>query len=345
MAVPKVFISSTCYDLADVRDSLVGFIRSFGLEPVLSDKGDVFYHPDLHTHDSCLRETDNCQLFLLLIGGRFGGAYVADTKKSIVNAEWAAAKSLQMPVFSFVKRDVMEDHRIFQKNKANAKAITFPAIENQAYASHIFRFIDEVRLSPVNNGLFRFEYTRDIEETLRKQWAGMLFDFLKERKLRKEIELSQATLGNLTIVSEKIEELVKLVYRHVDVKSADKTIVEIDKVAEAKQFFSKALAALGLPKFKTSLSKLEKIDIGISWYNYLGRIEGFEIKHLSHADAEGSESGESDNVVSNETHHCLTFHGDMTDDEIQQAKELEKHFSNFRQLTPEQRKIVLQAFV
>ncbi len=341
MAVPKVFISSTCYDLADVRDSLVGFIKSFGLEPVLSDKGDVFYHPDLHTHDSCLREVDNCQLFLLLVGGRFGGTYVADTKKSIVNAEWAAAKSLQLPVFSFVKREVMEDHRVFQKNKANSKAIVFPAIENQTYAPHIFGFIDEVRLSPVNNGLFRFEYTRDVEDMLRKQWAGMLFDFLKERKLRKEIELSQATLGNLTIVSEKIEELVKLVYRHVDVKSADKAIVEIDRISDAKQFFSKALARFQIPKFKTTLIKLEKIHVDVPWHAYLGKIEGLEIKHLHHENFKE----ESDNVVCTETHQCLGFKGDLSSEEISRVAELETHFQTFKELTPEQRKLVLQNFV
>jgi hypothetical protein len=73
MAVPRVFISSTCYDLDAIRDSLRSFIESVGFDPCLSDRGDVFYHPDLHTHDSCINEIGNCHLFVLLIGGRFGG--------------------------------------------------------------------------------------------------------------------------------------------------------------------------------------------------------------------------------------------------------------------------------
>lgn len=83
MAAPRVFLSSTCYDMAEVRDSLKSFIESYGFEPCLSDYGDVFYHPDLHTHESCINEISNCQLLILLIGGRFGGSYVADTSKSI----------------------------------------------------------------------------------------------------------------------------------------------------------------------------------------------------------------------------------------------------------------------
>ena len=140
MAIPRLFISSTCYDLSEVRDSLVDFTKSFGFEPVLSERGDVFYHPDIHTHDSCLKEIENCQLFILIIGGRFGGSYVADTKKSIVNAEYNMAIEKQIPVFTFVKSNVHSDHHVYLKNKTSPllKDIVFPSIENNAFAKKIF---------------------------------------------------------------------------------------------------------------------------------------------------------------------------------------------------------------
>ncbi len=50
MAVPKVFVSSTCFDLSEIREQLSRFISNYGFESVLSEHGDVFYHPDLHTH-------------------------------------------------------------------------------------------------------------------------------------------------------------------------------------------------------------------------------------------------------------------------------------------------------
>ena len=74
----------------------------------------MFYHPDLHTHDSCINEIGNCHLFVLLIGGRFGGTYVTDPAKSIVNAEFTAARERNVPVFTFVRRDVLDDHRLYQ---------------------------------------------------------------------------------------------------------------------------------------------------------------------------------------------------------------------------------------
>jgi hypothetical protein len=180
MAVPKVFISSTCFDLSEVREQLSRFISSYGFEPVLSEHGDVFYHPDLHTHEACVHEVTNCQLFILIVGGRFGGEYISDKSKSITNAEYDAAKRHDIPVFTYVRTAVLSNHHIYQenKNKPFASDIDYPAIDKQKYAVDIFNFIDQVRRSPINNALEGFENFSDIESSIRKQWAGMFFDFI-----------------------------------------------------------------------------------------------------------------------------------------------------------------------
>ncbi|TEB41597.1 DUF4062 domain-containing protein, partial [Flavobacterium circumlabens] len=116
MANPRIFISSTCYDLSQIRDNLSEFITSCNYETVLSERGDIFYHPDLHTHECCVNEIENCNMFILVIGGRFGGNYISDPKKSITNAEYEAARVKNLPVFTFIKREVYEDHRLYQKN-------------------------------------------------------------------------------------------------------------------------------------------------------------------------------------------------------------------------------------
>ncbi len=142
MAVPKVFVSSTCYDLKEIRDNLHEFIDSLGYIPVFSDKNDVFYHPDLHTHEACIKEIENCQLFVLIIGGRFGGTYVYDDKKSIVNAEYDAAKKLNIPIFTFVLKEVLSNQFTYSSNLKNklAEKIEYPALAKQEYAKNIFEF-------------------------------------------------------------------------------------------------------------------------------------------------------------------------------------------------------------
>ncbi len=239
MANPRVFVSLSCYDLSQGRDTLVNVITSFGFEAVLSDRGDVFYHPDTHTHDSCLNEVSNCDLMVLIIGGRFGGSYVAEPEKSIVNAEYAAAREKNIPVFTFVKRNVHSDHFLYTKNrgKDHLGSIIFPSIGNNAHAEKIFGFIDEVRRAPKDNAFFTFDLARELIDLLRKQWAGMFYDFLQERERRDQSQVTTNLLTNISVAGEKIEDLVKRLYQHVDSTGAEATIKAVEIHSAAKSFF------------------------------------------------------------------------------------------------------------
>lgn len=242
MATPKVFISSTCFDLSEVREQLNKFVRSFGFDPILSEHGDVFYHPDLHTHDACVHEVSNCQLFILIIGGRFGGGYVKDKSKSITNAEYEAAKAANIPVFTYIRNSVLNNHHIYRENR-NQKfidKINFPAIEKQDDAENIFKFIDDVRRSPVNNAFEGFSNFNDIEVHLRKQWAGLFFEFLRTREVKTQIDATNHLLSNLKDSNGKLEALVKSLYRasSADEAKVEESISEIETYANTKKFFA-----------------------------------------------------------------------------------------------------------
>ncbi|QDT97192.1 DUF4062 domain-containing protein [Gimesia aquarii] len=271
MANPHVFISSTCYDLSQVRDALVDFIESYGFVPVLSDRGDVFYHPDIHTHDSCLNEVGNCDLFILIIGGRFGGAYRADPEKSIVNAEYYAARKNNIPVFSFVKSDVHSNHHVFSNNKGKKSLvdIKFPSIENNEHAAKIFNFIDEVRRSDENNAYFSFEFARDIVDLLRKQWSGMFFEFLHQRKINEQLNTTTNLLTNISEASNKVEELVKNLYRHIDKSGdAESEIKALEDQIDAKKFFRILEDLMRYSKQDRKISTSVDPSSFENWYDY-----------------------------------------------------------------------------
>ncbi|MEO5912339.1 MAG: DUF4062 domain-containing protein [Pelobium sp.] len=75
MATPRIFVSSTCYDLQEVRFQLRNFINEYGYESVLSEFDDIFYSYDKHVQDSCLEEIPKCQLFILVVGNNYGSFY------------------------------------------------------------------------------------------------------------------------------------------------------------------------------------------------------------------------------------------------------------------------------
>lgn len=279
MATPKVFISSTCFDLGEIRDQLQKFVRSFGFEPILSEHGDIFYHPDLHTHESCVYEVSNCQLFILIIGGRFGGQYVSDKTKSITNAEYEAAKRQKIPIFSYVKSGVLSSHHVYKQNKDNdfVAKIEYPSIEKNEHALEIFRFIDEVRRAPNNNSLEAFEKFIEIEAHLRKQWAGMFFDFLKTREVKHQIDATNHLISGIAASSSKLEELVKSLYRELSEDSANERIDSIEVKAKTEEFYNSAFALdlnlhcdidLELPSINAkTMASINPLTH--TWYEYL----------------------------------------------------------------------------
>ncbi len=110
----------------------------------MSDEGDVYYGVDTHTHDACLTEVATCQLFILIIGGRYGGKHKG-SEASITNNEYREAIKHKIPVFALVEQAVHSDHLTYITNKkSNPKIfeqITYTSIDN----TKIFGFIDEVR--------------------------------------------------------------------------------------------------------------------------------------------------------------------------------------------------------
>jgi hypothetical protein len=280
MASPRVFVSSTCYDLADERDDLTNFCNGFGFDALLSERGDVFFHPDLHTHNACVRETGNCQLFVLLIGGRFGGKYSVDKTKSITNAEYVAAREQGLPIFTFVKQDVLNDHNIWQKNrdKPFATDIFYPSIEKQDYAIEIFNFIDQVRLAPTNNGFFGFRLSKEIFEFLRKQWAGMFFEYLQQRTVSRQFSTTIDALATLTAASEKIEQIVKGIYKNIDTKDAIAALGTIDLEGQARELFITIAARTSDRGYLIDSCAREAVDSPpLEWHAFLWSLDSLNL--------------------------------------------------------------------
>jgi hypothetical protein len=56
MAKPRIFVSSTYYDLRHIRDRLEVFIDTFGYDPVLFESGDIPFRHDVPLDESCYAE-------------------------------------------------------------------------------------------------------------------------------------------------------------------------------------------------------------------------------------------------------------------------------------------------
>lgn len=197
MARPRVFISSTYFDLRVVRADLERFVKEIGYEPVLFERGHVPYGKDEALEDSCYREISGCDILITLIGGKFG-TQSKDERHSITQKELKTAIKLGKQIYVFVERSVYAEYRTYLTNK---DVVGFkPSSVNDI---RVFQFIEEIYSLPSGNPVEPFEISEDVVHYLREQWAGLFQRLLVESARQNEINIIEglqttaATLNQL----------------------------------------------------------------------------------------------------------------------------------------------------
>lgn len=169
---PSVFVSSTCYDLSQVRQDLRSFFISLGMEPVLSEFPSFPVDPSLGTVENCLAGIkEKADIFILVVGGRYGSK--TENEKSVTNLEYLEAKVKGIPRYVFVRKHILTALSIWHKNRSG----DFSGIVD---SSKLFEFVESL-LDPKENWVFPFESAQDIISTLRSQLAYLFMDALKIR--------------------------------------------------------------------------------------------------------------------------------------------------------------------
>jgi hypothetical protein len=89
---PSLFVSSTCYDLKQVREDIRLCVEGLGLNAILSEHNTFPVNPNLGTVDNCLKVVEgNADIFVLIVGSRYGSP--GGDGRSITNLEYLTARS------------------------------------------------------------------------------------------------------------------------------------------------------------------------------------------------------------------------------------------------------------
>lgn len=113
MEKPRVFISSTFYDLKQVRADLGSFIRSLGYDVVRNEEGNIPYDANTNLEDACYKEINSIDILVAIIGGRFGTSSDNDKSYSISNTEIKTAIEHNKQVYIFIDRDVDSEYQTY----------------------------------------------------------------------------------------------------------------------------------------------------------------------------------------------------------------------------------------
>lgn len=185
---PSIFVSSTCYDLKQIRQNIRTFIEDdLGYEAILSEYDSFPVDPDKDTVNNCLRVVEQrADIMVLIVGCRYG--YVTERgEKSITNLEYLRARAKGIPIFVFIEQKIINILPVWQNNKE-------ADFSNIVDSSKIFEFVDTLR-SKDSNWVHEFNTGADIISCLKKQLAYLVNDSLCLRKHFSEENVSPKVWG------------------------------------------------------------------------------------------------------------------------------------------------------
>lgn len=258
MAKPRVFLSSTCYDLKELRSQIRDFINNYGYDAILSEYGDIFFEYGTHPQDACFAEVTKCHMFLLIIGNTYGSFYHnqnTSRPSSVTMKEFEEALDKNIPKHVFINRFVEYDYQNYSRawaNKLNEckrdgqeladnKSVDRLKEEfNSSYPfpqtsyKHLFRFIDLIYRNNVS--VITFEYAEDIKRSLTKQWAGAMYEYLTASKNTPNEYINELNV-KIDRIKDTIEKMIEVkkesdgsnisfnlssIYRNQDIETIEK---------------------------------------------------------------------------------------------------------------------------
>lgn len=273
MAQPRIFISSTYYDLKHIRSSIDNFIESLGFESVLSEKGNIAYSPDAPLDESCYREAMTADILVIVIGGRYGSAASTEDKKpgkkfyerfdSITRKEYESAADRDIPTYIMIEANVYSEYQTFLRNKKN-KQIEYAHVDSV----NIFLLIEEILAKPRNNPIQTFERFSDIESWLREQWAGLFRELLHRMSGNQQIATLSAQVDALSAINETLQRYLEVVVTKISPDDAGPLIateqkrlkdIEINDRLKHNRFFIGALSTtdVTVEMYRTALENTE----------------------------------------------------------------------------------------
>ena len=171
---PNVFVSSTMYDLGELRAQLRQFVEGLGWRAVMSEHDSFPIDANRTTVENSRRNVrENADVFVMVVGARYGSVD-DESDRSVTNLEFIEARTSGVPVYVFVSKDVLAQLKVW---KANPDADYSGVVDTP----RVFEFIDSFRRGG-EIWTFEFATAEDILNTLRNQFAYLVQDALELRQ-------------------------------------------------------------------------------------------------------------------------------------------------------------------
>ena len=259
---PRIFISSTCYDLKFVREDLADFIRGYDYEPILSENGDIGYTPGQNLDKSCYAAMQTADMVILIIGSEYGSAASGETKNefeeyiSITRNEFRTAIDAGVPIFTMIDKKVMAEYGIYEENIEEIEKKSLKIKFKITKDLNVFRFIKEIKNSVILP-IQEFEKSADIKGFISKQWADMFKNYLSSLRNEKENRKIENSVSEMKALIQKMDIMLDSVGKNVLSKDDSINYEEIVNEQEILLFCNRLVDDFNID-VRTKITSLEE---------------------------------------------------------------------------------------
>lgn len=188
----RIFISSTCFDLIDMRAELKLYLESVGLVPIMSDQLDSDFQTfhDKNSIETCLINLRSCDTVIIILSQRYGGnlSKAGFGNYSATHLEYIEANKTNKRIMFFVRDRLEADFNHFKKTKSISELSWVDAKDIQ-----IFELLS-LRRNLSNNDNDNWIWTFKDVIDVKKRLAFELRTQLKSIRLNKMIESGNTPL-------------------------------------------------------------------------------------------------------------------------------------------------------
>lgn len=279
-----IFISSTDYNLKDLRAELASFLNGLGYRPILSSaQGFPDNSPNLEPWESCIPVLDKSFVMILVIDGKYGSKFSwpnikewQDKRMSPTHGEYFYAHSQHKRMLVFIRAEVMTYYQSYRntlkKHRGDItetkKVLDFTLPDYIDF--EVLQFIDQVKTTKPIPWIKEFNDVTDIKNEVQRKMLNELAELflVKELFLETVIDSFNKVMSTLNFDSQRdVISKLNLPKEFSDAFDGREILNEKLKVAEEtldKQKENKEEHAKEVRELKGKIKQLEQqtLEIG-----------------------------------------------------------------------------------
>jgi hypothetical protein len=204
----QVFVSSSCYELRDLRASIRMWLEEHGMTPLMSDEGGFPHTDKMPPYASCLRTLEQCPLVMAVVDRYYGvtfddwGPYPEYKGLAPTHAELRHALKLGKKTLIYVHKDTWSFYELTRKNAA---ALAGPLPHGlQAETLGMLKELKQMKPTP---WIEHFSDVTDILRSLNKEFVNQLYTQLHESE-QQATDMTAYFIGKISDVAPEFREKI-----------------------------------------------------------------------------------------------------------------------------------------